>query len=166
VNRSASLAKAPPDELEELDEGNEGEGEKSVGDARAFRAIPHNPMRTAMRDELGRRVVGAGASLLPGLAAAAVLAVVGSKLAKSARQWWDGWKATRHGDTSIRVSVLPRGYERSSRVVDVEPEPQPVTTGGAASERRAQAAAPAPPRDLRTARRVEFLRLRELRRRA
>ncbi len=136
---SRAIARAPVEVLDELDEDDAGDADEEEGaeedeeeatlaKPRVVQAVPYQPVRSAVRDELGRQVaqgaIRAGAAVLPGLALVGVAGVVGWRLWTGVTDWWDAWQAKRKGDPSIQVKVMPAGDRRTwtqeeRRVVDV-----------------------------------------------
>jgi hypothetical protein len=135
----------------------------------AYQAVPFQPTRTAISDELGRSMVKAGVALLPGLAVGGTLALVAVKIANALR---DLVRRRRHG-TEPEIDV--RVFNHHRRVVDVgyveveEPEvvevarpklEAPKSKTGKSKDASAPPPPP-PPRPIATAtRRARYLRRR------
>jgi hypothetical protein len=121
----------------------------------AFQSIPYRPVRSAIRDEAGRQLVGgavkAAGTLLPGLLAAGGLAWAGSRIVDAWRSW-NPWRR-RKGDTTIEVKVVDIGrrVETRSRVVDVD-DASPEEAAPASAAPPAPAKPPPVPRAVRRAR--------------
>jgi hypothetical protein len=143
-----------PDAMSSADDGDLVDDPPPAAPIPAFESRPFRPVRSAMRDEAGRRIVGGvvglGETLLPGLLVAGGAAWLGSRIAGGLRAKMEAFRRWRQGDETIEVKVVhlkPQMGARS-RFVDA-----PADDAGASPP------APAPPRaSSRAARRARLLR--------
>jgi hypothetical protein len=161
----SAIAPAPPDELDEREPDEGGEGDAAPDEEpRRYEAVPHRPLRTAVRDELGRTMVRAGTAVLPGLAAGAVLLIAGARLVRWTKERWAAWTGQRKGNPAIVVKVIPAhervayGRATEGRVVDMR-DVDPF----AKREEAVGEAKPSTPRPPKEDRRKEFLAARAMR---
>ncbi len=98
---------------------------------------PYHPVRTAMRDEVGRRVVGTAAAFMPGIVLALVVAWAGERVPDAVRgaaravrtrvQRWNPWGKRKSGEEDVLEGELveERPPWREARSARALPAPSP-----------------------------------------
>lgn len=154
---------ASDEEVDDTDDGEDRDGSlapvvSTHAPLARVETVPASPLRMAMRDEVGRRAVGAaigaGAAVLPGLALAIVGGLVAWRVVRAIRARVNAWRS--RSDASIGVKVIDGARREGGRVVDA-------SVAGVEHATARGAEAPVDPAAAHRARRAAFLRRRRAR---